>query len=222
MSAVSDKLQALGNHTKPYVADNSAFEQPTALHSSLAASVQQALTQAIRHSHTADQPSRPPLDHSLSVASLPAGPLSSCHQAMPLLQSQPGRLHGSQGQARQSLEPTLSMANLPAGLFDSYPQTVSSLRNQQGQLHGSDAAAPSLQLPAHVQQWLATLAQNARPGVLEGSSANEPIRAIADRLQRPSCEETSAGVQQDLKQLRDELADVKAKFADTQVCFARP
>ena len=233
MAAISSNLPRPQTSAARFVSDASAYGQPSVLHGSLTGSAEQALSQvygqptallgsllgsaqqafaqAVRHSHTVDQPFKPPLDHSLSAASLPAGALDSLHRSMSSLQQQQGPLHGS-------LLQDVSLPQDQQGQLQGSSGQAASIRNQQGQLQGSEGqAAPSLQLPAHVQQWLAALAQSSQPGLLDSSVTLDPPRVADQSVPKSSDADRSAEVQQGLTQLREELADVKAQFADTQV-----
>ena len=128
------------------------------------------------------------------------------------------------------------------GLLDRDQQNIATASSLQAGKQGMAASKPSppLQLPAHVQQWLARLARHTQQAVNTSNAARTPhdgnalhqvvgqeaTEGPASRQQpneregssSPGKTAASAAIQEDLKQMRLELADVKARFADAQAC----
>lgn len=163
--------------------------QQNVLHSSLTPEVQQALLQASRSS--LGLPGCPHLTPYLSTTTMPAPPFGGAQQTMDS-QQPPSLWHSSQ----------------QANLNNSTQQEVASLQS-----------VLPLQLPAHVQQWLATLAHDAQQAAGSSTALNQPAsrdRHAQASASSPGHAAASAEVQEDLRQMKVELADVKARFAGTQ------
>lgn len=109
---------------------------------------------------------------------------------------------GQQQQQADAHNDWLPSAHL-AGPQDSAQQDFRSAKEMSG-----------LQLPMHVQQWLASLASHGQLGVDQPAA---PVRA-SSAVPSPDAVQAATEVQENLRQLRAELADVKAKLTDTQVC----
>ena len=164
--------------------------QQNVLHSSLTPEVQQALLQASRSSLAL--PGYSHLSPYLSTTTMPAPPFDSAQQSMDS-QQLPSLLHSS----------------LQANLNSSTQQEMASLQS-----------VPPLQLPAHVQQWLATLAHDAQQAAGSRTALDQPAsreRHAQASASSPDRAAASAEVQEYLRQMKAELADVKARFAETQV-----
>ncbi len=171
-------------------------QQQMALHSSLAGTAQQVLSQASRHAQGFAQVPllNPVLNPHISTASMPVPSVA-------------GRQQARDSYNRFPFDPSCT----PSGQHPS---------NQQGV--AAPQSGPPLQLPAHVQQWLTALAQDTQQAL---SNSNEPDLTCretdaAAHVSRPRHAVASAEFQEDLRHMRAELADVKARFADTQVCAA--
>lgn len=156
---------------------------------------------------------------------------------------QQGALHGSltadagsrhiyapSGSPQLDLHLSTSMPEVPLGslqrAMESQPFPPCMPGSQQANLYAASQQALAaqqsgpLQLPAHVQQWLATLARDSRqatgsskvPDNPAGGAEHVPVSALS-----PGRPDASARVQEDLKQMRAELSDVKERFAEAQV-----
>ncbi|DBA90582.1 TPA: hypothetical protein ACH3X1_003818 [Trebouxia sp. C0004] len=119
------------------------------------------------------------------------------------------------GGAQQTMDsqqlPSLWLSSQQANLNSSTQQGVASLQS-----------ISPLQLPAHVQQWLATLAHDAQQAsgsitVLDQPASRE--RHAQASASSPGQAAASAEAQEDLRQMKAELADVKARFAETQAAL---
>jgi len=102
-------------------------------------------------------------------------------------------------------------------LWHSSQQANLKSSTQQGM--ASSLSAPPLQLPGHVQQWLATLAHDAQQAAGSSTALDQPAsreRHAQASVSSPGHAAASAEVQEDLRQMKAELADVKAQFAETQ------
>lgn len=178
--------QSVYSHSSPSPLESS--QQQDMLHSSLTPETQQALLQASRSS--LGLPGCPHLTPYLSTATMPA-PAFGPQQIMDSNQL-------------SSLWHSSQLANLNSS-------------TQQGM--ASSQSVPPLQLPAHVQQWLATLAHDAQQASGSSTALDQPAsrgthaQAFASS---PGHAAASAEVQEDLRQMKAELADVKARFAETQ------
>ena len=163
--------------------------QQNVLHSSITPEVQQALLQASRSS--LGLPGCPHLRPYLSTTTMPAPPFGGAQQTVDSQQF-PLLLHSSQ----------------QSNLNSSTQQGMASLQS-----------VPPLQLPAHVQQWLATLAHDAQQTAGSSIGLDQPAsrkRHAQASASSPGLAAASAEVQEDLRQMKAELADVKARFAGTQ------
>ena len=103
-----------------------------------------------------------------------------------------------QADAHSSWLPSSRLAGPP----DSAQQDVSSGQGASG-----------LQLPMHVQQWLASLAGAGQPGVDQHAA---PTRA-SSAVPSPDAVHAATELHEDVRQLRAELTDVKSKLTETQV-----
>ena len=147
----------------------------------------------------------------------------------------PFELNAAQLAALQP-NPLVSVARLPMPICDGQQETVDgqqlSLPSALLQVGGNQQVmptpqpGPALQLPVHLQQWLATLAQDTQQAVNSSNMPDQLVdRGTDTRAPSPRHAVASAEVQEDARHLRAELADVKACFADTQVyapCFFPP
>lgn len=127
----------------------------------------------------------------LSTTTMPAPPFGGAQQSMDS-QQLPSLLHSSQ----------------QANLNRSTQQGMASLQS-----------VPPLQLPAHVQQWLASLAHDAQQAAGIGMALDQPAsrgRHAQATSSSPGRAAASVEFQGDLRQMKAELADVKARFAETQ------
>ena len=181
--------QSKYSHSSPSPRGSSL--QQSVLHSSLTPEVQQALLQASRSSLAL--PGCAHLTPYLSTTTMPARPFGGTQQSMDS-QQLPSLLGGSQ----------------QANLNSSTQQGTASLQ--------SDAP---LQLPAHVQQWLATLAHDAQQAAGSSMALDQPASREAERHAQASASSPGraaapAEVQEDLRHMKAKLADVKARFAETQ------
>ena len=175
------------SHSSPSPLGSS--QQQNVLHSSLTPEAQQALLQASRSS--LGLPGCPHLSPYLSTATMPAPPFGGAQQTMDSQQL-----------------PSLWHNSLQANLNSS---------TQQGM--ASSQSIPPLQLPAHVQQWLATLAHNAQQASCNSTALDQPAsreRHAQASASSPGRAAASAEVQEDSRQMKAELSDVKARFAETQ------
>lgn len=85
---------------------------------------------------------------------------------------------------------------------------------------GQTQLPPGLQLPLHVQQWLAVLANDSQQGIASQHTPQQHAISAQTSARVPSADAVNAAtqLQEDVRQLRAELCDVKSKFAETQAC----
>lgn len=81
-------------------------------------------------------------------------------------------------------------------------------------------SSQGLQLPLHVQQWLAVLANNSQQGMPSQPTPRQLATSAQPSAHVPTADAVSAAtdLHEDVRQLRAELSDVKSKFAETQAC----
>ena len=137
------------------------------------------------------------------------------------------------GRPQLDLHLSTSMPEVPLGSLQqamaSQPFPPCMPGSQQANLYAASQqalAAPQsgpLQLPAHVQQWLATLAHDTQQATGRSKMPDGPaggaehVHATVSSPGRGNAHaDASAKVQEDLKQMRTELADVKERFAEAQ------
>ena len=93
---------------------------------------------------------------------------------------------------------------------------------QQLPVPGQTQSPQGLQLPLHVQQWLALLANNSQQGVPSQHTPQQHATSAQTSPQVPSADAVNAvkatELQEDVRHLKAELSDVKSKFAETQAC----
>ena len=83
---------------------------------------------------------------------------------------------------------------------------------------GLTQAPQGLQLPLHVQQWLAVLANDSQQGT-QSQTAPEQHAISANtspHVLSADAANAAAEMHEDVRQLRAELSEVKSKFAETQ------
>lgn len=85
---------------------------------------------------------------------------------------------------------------------------------------GQAQSSEGLQLPLHVQQWLAVLANNSQQGMPRQPAPRQLSTSAQPSAQVPIVDAVNAAtkLQEDVRQLRAELSDVRSKFAETQAC----
>lgn len=76
-----------------------------------------------------------------------------------------------------------------------------------------------LQLPLHVQQWLAVLASDSQQGIQSQAAPKQhPISGTSPPdVSSADAAKAATQMQEDVRLLRAELTEVKSKFAETQV-----
>ena len=129
----------------------------------------------------------------------------------------PGWISNSTSARQQPLADVLSIQQQQQGLARDVMASScpAGLQNSSHQGPGWAQASSAVQLPVHVQEWLASLATTAQPSVVQhaaGARAASPVRS-------PDAVHAARELHEDLQELRAELADVKRNFAETQVCF---
>lgn len=82
---------------------------------------------------------------------------------------------------------------------------------------GQAQPAPALQLPMHFQQWLASLVNTSQASVQSQDPQHTMLARVPAAVPSPDAVHGGRQLQEDLTQMRAELTDVKAKFAETQV-----
>ena len=163
--------------------------------------------------------------------------------ALPVFPSQQMALHSSfAGPAQQLHQPSLGWPHQNGqfaqqehissnAFFGSHqPQThdfeVLPNPNQSASVQPSGLmqASQGLQVPLHVQHWLAVLANDSQKGTQSQTAPNHHATNanISPHVSDADAAKAAAAMHEDVRQLRAELSEAKAKFAETQAmlfCF---
>lgn len=166
----------------------------------------------------AHSPALPELpSQQIALHSSLAGPAHQLHQPSFICSNQHAQVaqqaHIPSNASFGSQQPQASDFGAPPN-----PIQPSGLRPNMLQPPGLMQASEGLQLPLHVQQWLAVLANNSQQGT---QSLTAPKQCATSPITSPHVSSADAAkaateMHEDVRQLRAELSEVKSKFAETQ------